>query len=46
MLALIQYDLVTLLVALLIGIATGWWVFGRKSGASAAENQTEDSTRS
>lgn len=41
MMALIQYNLVTLIVALLIGIATGWWVF-RRTDAGAPARKEED----
>ena len=30
MIALIQFNIVTLAAALLIGVATGWWVFARR----------------
>ena len=44
MLALIQFNLVSLLVALLIGVATGWWMFANRRGASAPP--PEDPTKS
>lgn len=43
MLTLIQFNLVTLAVALLIGIAAGWWAFGhRRRGRPAAETRLEE----
>jgi len=30
MMALIQFNLVTLAAALAIGLATGWWMFARR----------------
>ena len=47
MLALIQFNAITLLVALLIGVATGWWAFGRRGSGSAETNnrEAEDSNR-
>ena len=36
MLALIQFNLVSLAAALLIGIATGWWLFANRRPAPAA----------
>ena len=46
MLALIQHDLVTLLAALLIGVATGWWAFGRNRSSPPADHEAEESNRS
>ena len=40
MMALIQFNLVTLAVALAIGLATGWWMFRRRPAASAATPRT------
>ncbi len=40
MIALIQFNIVTLAAALLIGVATGWWVFARRP---AAGRKAEDS---
>ena len=45
MLALIQYYLVTLIAALLIGIATGWWIYRRPS-SGASHRPNEDMTDS
>jgi hypothetical protein len=43
MLALIQYYSITLIAALLIGMATGWWVY-RRPASRAATRSNEDST--
>jgi hypothetical protein len=43
MLTLVQFNLVTLLVALLIGAAAGRWAFAKRS---ASDQQPEDPTRS
>ena len=45
MMALIEYNLVTLIVALLIGIATGWWVF-RGRGVSTPGREERDESAS
>lgn len=42
MLALVEFNLVTLAVALLIGIATGRWMFARRA---APQPKTEDSNQ-
>lgn len=39
MMALIQFNLVTLAVALAIGLATGWWMFARRP---APDRNAED----
>ncbi|HET9429316.1 MAG TPA: hypothetical protein VFO69_13245 [Allosphingosinicella sp.] len=43
MMALIQYNMVTLIVALLIGIATGWWVFRRRDVRAPDQEQEDES---
>lgn len=43
MMALIQYNLPTLLVALLIGIATGWWAFGCSDAGAPARKEEDES---
>lgn len=45
MMALIQYNMITLIVALLIGIATGWWVF-RRGPVRAPDQEQEDESAS
>ncbi len=46
MLALIQHDFTTLVAALLIGVATGWWAFGRgNSGGQSQQDQVEERDR-
>ena len=45
MIALIQYNLPTLIVALLIGILTGWWAF-RRSDVGAPARKEEDESAS
>ncbi len=42
MLTLAQFSLVTLAVALLIGIATGWWAFGHRRHRPAPETRLEE----
>jgi hypothetical protein len=37
MLSLIQFNLPLLAVALLIGLATGRWMFGRRGGSDVAD---------
>lgn len=44
MLALIQFNLISLAVALLIGLATGWWMFAKRRGPAAPS--PEDPTKS
>jgi hypothetical protein len=44
MLALIQFNLVSLGVALLIGLATGWWMFANRRSAPA--DRPEEPSRS
>ena len=41
MLTLIQHHLITLLVALTIGLVTAWWAYGRRPVASDP-NKPED----
>jgi hypothetical protein len=43
MIALIQYHLLTLIVALLIGIITAWWVFSHRE-ARTGNRPHEEST--
>ena len=45
MLALIQFHMVTLLAALLIGVATGWWAFGHPRSAEVPDHEAEDIDR-
>jgi len=40
MLVLAQYHLPTLVSALLIGVATGWWMFRHRRRASGNPNDT------
>ena len=43
MLILIQHNLVTLALALLIGVSTGWWMFaGRRGAAISPDSSRED----
>ena len=39
MIALIEFNIVTLAAALAIGLVTGWWIFRRRP---AAPTKTED----
>ncbi len=39
MIALIQFNIVTLAAAMAIGLVTGWWIFRRRP---AAPTKTED----
>jgi len=39
MIALIQFNIVTLAAAMAIGLVTGWWIFRRRS---VAPRETED----
>lgn len=43
MIALIQYDIVLLAVAMSIGVVTGWWMFGRRP-ATPAKSEDEAET--
>ncbi|MGZ8997477.1 MAG: hypothetical protein ACXW2T_01340 [Allosphingosinicella sp.] len=42
MLALIQYYFITLIAALLIGVATGWWIY-RRPASRPSNRPNEDS---
>jgi hypothetical protein len=42
MLALIEYNLPTLIAALVIGIATGWWTFGAARTANSSDKANEE----
>ena len=45
MLTLAQFNLPTLIAALLIGVATGWWMFrGRRRRGTGPDQRSEDST--
>lgn len=39
MIALIQFNIITLAIAMSIGVVTGWWMFGRRP---ATPQQPED----
>jgi hypothetical protein len=43
MLILVQYNLVTLVAALLIGIVTGWWAFGRRKADQRNQRDSDPS---
>ena len=42
MLTLIQFNLVSLLVAMAIGVVTGWWIFRRPARPNPSERTPEE----
>ena len=42
MMALIQFNLVTLAAALAIGLATGWWIFARRAAPDRSNAEDID----
>jgi hypothetical protein len=41
MIALIQFNVVLLAVALSIGVITGWWMFGRRATPGKTEDEEQ-----
>ena len=45
MMSLLENNLIVLLIALVIGIAVGWWMFSRRSASRPIERPTEEAPR-
>jgi len=41
MMALIQFNLATLVAALAIGLVTGWWIFARRAAPTRTKEDSD-----